>query len=404
MLGWFYYGGGEELYNELSTDPEAQPRRLPLPARCRPSRSAGSRSRSTSADDFKGLKYRTVGLSADLFKEMGAAVTILAGGEIVPALDRGLLDAAEFNNPSSDLLLGFPDVVKDFMLQSHHQAGECFEVIFNKAKFDALPAELKAILNTPRRRPRPTCSGRRSTAIRRICEAIKERGVKVHKTPDAVLEAQLEAWDKVIDEVQQGPVLQEGARIAEGLGEARRRTSFEQPDTTVARDGLRPLLQAEPARQPRRPRMTLTRRRCSAIEATVSCARRCDLSEAAAEAPAMRFVCFVDRFSTCVGKTFAWCILILTFTISYEVFSRYVLLAPTDWAFDASYMLYGTLFMMAGAYALSRNAHVRGDFLYRAWPPRTQAGLDLVLYFLFFFPGMLAFVYAGYGFRRARRG
>ena len=77
--------------------------------------------------------------------------------------------------------------------------------------------------------------------------------------------------------------------------------------------------------------------------------------------------------------------------------------APTDWAFDASYMLYGTLFMMAGAYALSRNGHVRGDFIYRAWPPRRQAGMDLVLYILFFFPGMLAFIYSGYGFAELSR-
>ena len=104
-----------------------------------------------------------------------------------------------------------------------------------------------------------------------------------------------------------------------------------------------------------------------------------------------------------VGKTYGWCILVLTFTTSYEVFSRYLFLAPTEWAFDASYMLYGTLFMMAGAYALSRNGHVRGDFIYRAWSPRRQAGMDLVLYFLFFFPGMLAFVYAGYGFAELSR-
>src|SRR5512139_2962802 len=92
------------------------------------------------------MKYRTVGLSADLFKELGAAVTILPGGEIVPAMDRGLLDAAEFNNPSSDILLGFPDVSKVFMMQSHHQQAEAFEIIFNKAKFDAQPAEVRAIL------------------------------------------------------------------------------------------------------------------------------------------------------------------------------------------------------------------------------------------------------------------
>jgi TRAP-type mannitol/chloroaromatic compound transport system permease small subunit len=106
----------------------------------------------------------------------------------------------------------------------------------------------------------------------------------------------------------------------------------------------------------------------------------------------------VDRVSTFVGHFFAWSILLLTFAVSYEVFSRYVLGAPTDWAFDASYMLYGTLFIMAGAYALCRNAHVRGDFLYRAWAPKTQAWMDLVLYFLFFFPGIIAFIYSGYGF------
>ncbi len=106
----------------------------------------------------------------------------------------------------------------------------------------------------------------------------------------------------------------------------------------------------------------------------------------------------VDRVSTLVGQFFAWSILLLTFAVSYEVFSRYVLGAPTDWAFDASYILYGLLFIKAGAYALSRNAHVRGDFLYRAWRPRTQARMDLILYFLFFFPGIIAFIYSGYGF------
>jgi len=113
-----------------------------------------------------------------------------------------------------------------------------------------------------------------------------------------------------------------------------------------------------------------------------------------------RILLLVDEISTWVGKTAGWCILVLTFTTSYEVFSRYLFGAPTEWAFDASYMLYGTLFMLAGAYTLSRNAHVRGDFIYRAWPPRRQAKMDLVLFILFFFPGMLAFVYAGIGFAK----
>jgi TRAP-type mannitol/chloroaromatic compound transport system permease small subunit len=109
----------------------------------------------------------------------------------------------------------------------------------------------------------------------------------------------------------------------------------------------------------------------------------------------MRFVYFIDRVNTFIGKAVAWSIVALTCAVCYEVFARYVLRAPTEWAFDASYMLYGLLFMVAGPYTLARNNHVRGDFLYRNWPPRRQAAMDLVLYFLFFFPGILALVYAG---------
>ena len=105
---------------------------------------------------------------------------------------------------------------------------------------------------------------------------------------------------------------------------------------------------------------------------------------------------FIDRISTWTGKAFAWCILLLTFAVSYEVFMRYVVRDPTAWAFDVSYMMYGALFMMGGAYTLSRDGHVRGDFVYRLWPPRVQASISFVLYFLFFFPGALALIYAGW--------
>jgi len=108
------------------------------------------------------------------------------------------------------------------------------------------------------------------------------------------------------------------------------------------------------------------------------------------------FLNFIDTLSTWVGKAFAWLILVLTFGISYEVFVRYVLGAPTTWAFDFSYINYGALFLMAGAYTLARNGHVRGDVLYRLWQPRTQASVDLVLYIIFFLPGVLAFMYAGW--------
>ena len=108
-----------------------------------------------------------------------------------------------------------------------------------------------------------------------------------------------------------------------------------------------------------------------------------------------KILIFIDRLSQWVGKSFSWCILVLCLATTYEVFMRYVLNAPTSWAFDISYIMYGTLFTMAGAYTLSRNAHVRGDFVYRLWPPRIQAGVDFMLYFLFFFPGIIALIYAG---------
>ncbi len=106
----------------------------------------------------------------------------------------------------------------------------------------------------------------------------------------------------------------------------------------------------------------------------------------------------IDQLSRSVGHAFAWCILILTLGTTYEVFVRYVLRDPTSWAFDFSYILYGGLFIMSGAYALSRNAHVRADMFYRLWPIRVQAAVELVLYFIFFFPGVLALVIAGGGY------
>ena len=113
-----------------------------------------------------------------------------------------------------------------------------------------------------------------------------------------------------------------------------------------------------------------------------------------------RFLLFIDLVNTWVGKCFGWLIVLLTFGISYEVFVRYVLRAPTTWAFDVSYISYGALLLMAGPYTLARNGHVRGDMLYRLWRPRVQAGLDLVLYIIFFMPAVLALIYSGFVFAR----
>jgi TRAP-type mannitol/chloroaromatic compound transport system substrate-binding protein len=205
LLAWFFYCGGEALYKELSNDilKLNVTGFLYFPMPTQPL--GWFKKEIKSADDFKGMKYRTVGLSADLFKDMGAAVTILPGGEIVPAIDRGLLDAAEFNNPSSDILLGFPDVTKFYMMQSNHQQCEALEIIFNKAKHDALPQELKAILRY---------AGFAATAdnfawahdrYANDLEAIQKKGVKVIKTPDAVMNSQLAAWDHVLAEQTKEP-------------------------------------------------------------------------------------------------------------------------------------------------------------------------------------------------------
>ena len=205
FLGWFYHGGGEALYKELVNDTL----KLNLTGFLyfpMPTQPLGWFKREVkSADDFKGMKYRTVGLSADVFKEMGAAVTILAGGEIVPAMDRGLLDSAEFNNPSSDIILGFPDVSKYYMVGSHHQQMEAFEIIFNKAKYDTLPAELKSILRYAAMAASSDQLWYSYDRYSKDLDAIKKRGVNVIKTPNAVLEAQLAAWDKVLAAQSQEP-------------------------------------------------------------------------------------------------------------------------------------------------------------------------------------------------------
>jgi len=205
FLGWFYHGGGEALYKELVNDIL----KLNLVGFLyfpMPTQPLGwFKKEVKSIDDFKGMKYRTVGLSADLFKGMGAAVTILPGGEIVPAMDRGLLDSAEFNNPSSDILLGFPDVSKFYMMGSHHQQAESFEVIFNKAKYDALPVELKSILRNAAFAATADQLALAYDRYSKDLEAIRKRGVNVIKTGDAVLSGQLKLWDKVIADQSKEP-------------------------------------------------------------------------------------------------------------------------------------------------------------------------------------------------------
>ncbi len=199
LLGWYHYGGGEALYRELLGD-IARVNCVSFMTGPMPTQPLGwFRTPIERVEQIRGLKYRTVGLAADLFNEMGAAVTSLPGGEIVPALERGVIDGAEFNNPTSDRLLGFPDVAKNYMIQSYHQRTESFEILFNKPKYDALPAELQAVLKYSSESASSDMSWKLQDRYSRDLLAMAQtQGVNVRATPRPILDAQLQAWDRVI--------------------------------------------------------------------------------------------------------------------------------------------------------------------------------------------------------------
>jgi TRAP-type mannitol/chloroaromatic compound transport system substrate-binding protein len=233
LLSWHKYGGGKELLEEIFKGIGANV--VSFPYGPMPTQPLGWYKRPiTKVDDFKGLKFRTVGISIDVFTGMGAAVNALPGGEIVAAMDRGLLDAAEFNNATSDRILGFADVSKVYMLQSYHQNAEQFEISFNKTKFDALPAKMKSIIENAVEAASQDMSWK---AIDRYSkdyiELQAKDNVKVYKTPDAVLRRQLEIYDEVAKKyAASNPLFK---KIVESqLVFAKRATQWEQ-DTVVSR-------------------------------------------------------------------------------------------------------------------------------------------------------------------------
>lgn len=201
LLAWMYYGGGQELYSEFMRDilkfDVVAFAYGPMPTQP----FGWFKTPVTKPDDLKGKKFRTVGLSAELYKKMGATVVILPGGEIISALDRGVIDAAEFNNPSSDRLLGFPDVRKVMMVQSYHQPVEFLELTFNKKKYDSLPKDLQAIIKYAAMAESADFTWKMIDRNSKDLEEMKAlKGVKVVRTPKSVLEAQLKAWDEIIAE------------------------------------------------------------------------------------------------------------------------------------------------------------------------------------------------------------
>jgi TRAP-type mannitol/chloroaromatic compound transport system substrate-binding protein len=234
LLAWHKYGGGKELlaklYNSIGITTVQS--FLYGPMATQPL--GWFKKPVTKPEDFKGLKYRTNGLAIDLFTAMGAAVNALPGGEIVPAMDRGLLDAAEFNNATSDRLLGFPDVSKICMLQSYHQSAETFEIMFNKPKYDALPEKIRAIIAGAVE----ACSADMSwKAIDRYSkdyiELQTKDKVKFYKTPDSVLQVQLKLWSEILEKKSaENPMFKEIVESQKAFAE---RTVKWDQDTYVSR-------------------------------------------------------------------------------------------------------------------------------------------------------------------------
>jgi len=199
LLAWHKYGGGKELLEKLYKVVGANVQSFvygPMP-----SQPLGwFKKPVTRVEDMKGLKFRTVGISIDVFSAMGVAVNALPGGEIVPAMDRGLLDAAEFNNASSDRVLGFPDVSKVCMLQSFHQNAEQFEILFNKPKYDALPTKLRAVIENATEAASADMSWKAIDRYSKDYEEMQtEQGVRFYKTPDSILQRQLEVYDQIVE-------------------------------------------------------------------------------------------------------------------------------------------------------------------------------------------------------------
>ncbi len=233
LLSWHKYGGGKELLAKLYASIGANV--VSFPYGPMPTQPLGwFKKPMTKAEDMQGLKFRTVGISIDVFTGMGAAVSALPGGEIVPAMDRGLLDAAEFNNASSDRILGFADVSKVCMLQSYHQNAEQFEIMFNKTTFDALPAKMRAIIEVAVEAASADMAWK---AIDRYSQDYVELQtkdkVRFYKTPDSILKRQLEIYDQVVaKKAGENPLFKE--ILESQITFARRTTQWEQ-DTVVNR-------------------------------------------------------------------------------------------------------------------------------------------------------------------------
>ena len=206
VLAWIHFGGGKELYAEL-IEKVLKLNVVGFFAMPMPTQPLGwFKKHVKSAKDMQGLKYRTVGLATDIMQGMGLKVTQLPGGEIVPALERGVIEAFEFNNPTSDMQFGAQDVSKHYHMGSYHQAAEFFEIIFNKTKFNSLPKEHQAILEYGAEAANTANLGfAYDNYSRDLQKLIKDHKVNVYRTDESIMKAQLESWDKVLTNLNKDP-------------------------------------------------------------------------------------------------------------------------------------------------------------------------------------------------------
>lgn len=241
MLSWFYQGGGRELYRELTQDQMGLNvvglLGFPMPAQP----FGWFKNPINGVEDIKGMKYRTVGLAADLLQSMGMSVAQLPGGEIVPAMERGVIDAFEFNNPSSDMRFGAQDVAKNYYLGSYHQASEAFEFLFNRDMIETLEPDLRAVLEHGVEAVSTYNTAYALDNYSADLQKLREAGVTVRKTPQDILSAQLEAWSNMIPTLEEDPMIK---KVLDSQREWVKRTVYyelmNKPDYALAYDHFFP--------------------------------------------------------------------------------------------------------------------------------------------------------------------
>ena len=347
-----------------------------------------------STADFKKMKYRAPpGITGEIFKEMGVAAVALPGGEIVPAAQRGVIDAAEWIGPADDLNLGLQTVWKHYYLQGLHQSTDIGEILINKTVWDKLPPDLKEIIRTAAMASMMETYTfnvyRNAQAIVRLKNEFK---VEIHDTPKDFFPEFVRATNVVLDRYcREGRVLQGGARLAAQFREDRRPLldQDQRPVLEPRQRGPRRAAEVAPPNPPlrsagRSPRAT--RPGCAVPER---------IAMKKSSPTVARVTDAIDTLVLVCGKGVAWLILPMVLSLVWEVTARYGFNAPTEWAYDMTFMLYGTFFMLGSAWTLQCGGHIRTDSFYSKWTQRTQARVDLVCYVVFFFPAIAIFAWLG---------